>query len=248
MIVSYDSYDYPRYWRGRQYEDQAEKKALKRLLKNISGQNLVDIGGGYGRLAPTLLKKFKNVTIVDPSSKLLRIAKKRMTDYHGLTFKKGRAESLPLGNRKFDAAVMVRVSHHLPDLEKALGEINRVLRKNGFLILEFANKTHLKSLIKQAAKRNWPYLVSHLPANLSSKKNLLFFNYHPSHIKSLLLTNNFRIVKAVSVSNFRNPLFKKMLPMPLLLWLEFHFSLLTSCFPFHFGPSVFILAQKADKK
>lgn len=249
MTVPYDSYDYPGYWKKRKYEDLSEKIALKKLFREIPKKNsLIDIGGGYGRFIETYTKIFKKCLLIDPSEKLLELAKKKQDKFKNIFFKQGKAEKLPVKANQFDVVLMIRVIHHLPQLEKAFKEAHRVLKPGGFLILEFANKIHLKSTIKAIFKRKLGYLLSHAPENISSKKSVPFFNYHPSHIKSMLIINGFKIKKTFSVSNFRNPVFKKLIPLSVLLFLESHLSLLTSHLSLFPGPSIFILAQKKQRK
>ncbi len=242
MAEPYDLYDYPQYWRKRKYEHQAEKVALKKLLTKIPKKNnLLDIGGGFGRLAEVYAPIFKNCLLVDPSEELIKIAQNKYKKYINLSFKKGRLPKLPLADNQFDCVLVIRLFHHLSDLKKPIVEIHRVLKPKGYLILEFANKIHGKSVLKSIFSRNFNYLLSHLPENISHQKKIPFFNYHPMHIKSLLLTNGFNEVKTLSVSNFRNPIFKKFIPIKILLFFE---SLLQPVLSFfNFGPSIFILAQ-----
>jgi ubiquinone/menaquinone biosynthesis C-methylase UbiE len=245
MSVIYDDYDYSRYWRGREYEDLAEKRALIRFFKKIpSKKSLIDIGSGFGRFTKIYAPLFENCLLVDHSQKNLKRARKKNKKFSHLEYQIASAINLPAGNNAFDVALMIRVSHHLTNLSKAVRETYRVLKPSGYLIFEFANKIHLKSVIKAFLKGNLEYLLSHLPENISSKKGVNFFNYHPSHIKSLLITNNFEIVKTRSVSNFRHPIFKKILPLRLLLLMETMFSVLTAHLLPFYGPSIFILAKK----
>ncbi len=243
MSTPYDSYDYPGYWKSRQYEDLAEKMALRKLLKRVPKGKIVDIGSGYGRLTRVYAPLFKRSLLIDPSEKLLQRAKIRLKKYQKITYKKGKVENLPVGEDQFDVALMIRVAHHLPRLEKAFQEAHRVLKPGGFFILEFANKIHLKSVLKALLTRRLGYLLSHVPENISTRQNVLFFNYHPTHIKSLLMTKGFKIIKTASVSNFRAKLFKKLLPFKPLLFLELCLQPILA--RFHFGPSIFILAQKS---
>ena len=243
MATNYDVFDYPAYWERRKYENQAEKIALKRLLGKITSKNsLVDIGGGFGRLADVYAPTFKTCLLFDSSEKLLKIAQGRLKEYQNLKTKKGQAQNLPLANEKWDVVLMIRVIHHLPDLAKPLHEAYRVLKPQGYLILEFPNKIHLKSIIKAISKRKIGYLLSHIPEDISSDQKISFNNYHPVHIKSLLLAHDFKIRETLSVSNFRNPLFKKIIPLKILLFLETLVQPLLA--HFNFGPSIFILAQK----
>lgn len=247
MPATYDSYNYPSYWQGREYEHQAEAIALKRLLAKIAPKNLlVDIGSGFGRLTKVYASSFDHCYLVDPSAKLIRLAKKMLQDYKNIYFQKGKAEKLPLPDEKFDLAISIRVAHHLPDLEKPIKEIQRILKPGGFLILEFANKIHGKSLFRAALGRKLNFFTSHLPEERSKDEKMPFFNYHPSHIKSLLLANQFTLLKILSVSNFRNPIFKRLIPQKVLLLLEALFQPLLASLSF--GPSIFILAQKTKRE
>jgi ubiquinone/menaquinone biosynthesis C-methylase UbiE len=245
MRTQYNSYNYPHYWQKRKYEHLAETIALKRLFAKVSRKNnLLDVGGGFGRLAEIYAPLFNNCLLIDPSEKLLKIAKKRLKKYKNIKVEKGGFPKLPVADSQIDCVLIVRVVHHLPQLEKAVIEIQRVLKPGGYLILEFANKIHGKSIIRVLLGRKPNYLLSHLPENISHSREIPFFNYHPTHIRSLLLANGFREIKTLSISNFRNPIFKKLIPLNLLLFLESILQPILSFF--NFGPSIFILAQKKN--
>ncbi len=245
MRTQYNSYNYPHYWQKRKYEHLAETIALKRLLAEVSHKDrLLDVGGGFGRLAKIYAPLFNHCLLIDPSEKLLKIAKKRLKKYKNIKVEKGGLPKLPVADSQIDCVLIVRVAHHLPQLGKAIVEIQRVLKPGGHLILEFANKVHGKSVVRALFSRKANYLLSHLPENISRSQRVSFFNYHPTHIKSLLLANGFEEIETLSVSNLRNPMFKKFLPLNFLLFLE------SICQPvlsfFNFGPSIFILAQKKN--
>jgi len=240
------SFDYQKYWQGREYEDTAERIVLKRLLKIIGKkEKLLDIGGGYGRLVPEYAKNFQNCLIIDPSEKLLSQAKKLCFKYKNLSLQKGIIEKIPHKDESFDVVLSVRTFHHLENLHQAIKEIYRVLKPKGFLILEFANKIRFKNILKAILKLNFNFLVDHKPEKVGKSK-IPFYSYHPNQIKTILLSEGFKIIKIFSVSNFRSPLIKKIIPLKILLKLESLFSLISSKFPplRFWGPSIFILAQK----
>jgi len=240
------SFDYQKYWQGREYEDTAEKIVLKRLLKIIGKkEKLLDIGGGYGRLVPEYAKNFQNCLIIDPSEKLLSQAKKLCFKYKNLSLQKGIIEKIPQKDESFDVVLCIRTFHHLEKPRQAIREIHRVLKPKGFLILEFANKIRFKNILKAIFKLNFNFLVDHKPEKVGKGK-IPFYSYHPNQIKTILLSKGFKIIKIFSVSNFRSPLIKKIIPLKILLKLELLFSLISSKFsPLTFwGPSIFILAQK----
>lgn len=249
LTSNYDdpAYDYQAYWHTRQYENQAEKIALQKLFGLIGcRETIADVGSGFGRLTSLYAPLFRKCLLIDPSLKLIQEAKKLTKKYNHLSFKRASAEKLPLKNNCLEVVIFIRTAHHVKDLRLVVEEFYRVLKPGGFLILEFANKAHIKSLLKACFSGKFNYLVSHRPVNLSGNKKVPFFNYHPAQIKTLLLAHDFKLVKVLSVSNFRHSIFKKLLPLGMLLWLEKNFSLLTSHFSLltSFGPSIFVLAQK----
>ena len=154
-------------------------------------------------------------------------------------------EQLPVQDESFDVALMVRVAHHLNDLQAMIKQVQRILKPGGYFILEFANKTHFKNRLEAIFHFYWRFFTDHTPESLKTKSSSNpFFNYHPNQIKTLLLANHFQIIKCLSVSNFRHAWFKKLLPLRFLLWLENQRQ--EMCFGpnLHLAPSIFVLAQK----
>ncbi len=241
-------FDYRQYWQTREYENQAEKIALERLLKFIPKKQrgkIIDIGAGFGRLAPTYAPLFKKCLLIEPSAKLLKEAKNFCRQYRHLSFQRSFVEKLPVEESSFNVVLMIRVAHHLQDLEKMIMEIKRILKPGGYFIMEFANKMHVKNRLEALIKLNFGFFRSHLPENLKTKRNAsLFFNYHPNQIKTLLLSHGFQMVQFLSVSNFRNPWLKKLVPLKLLLWLENLRQEISLHQNLHLGPSIFVLAKK----
>lgn len=241
------NFDYQKYWLGREYENQAEKIAFRRFLKLIPCKdNLLDAGGGFGRLATEYASHFQECLLVDASEKNLGIAKKLFHQYPNLKLKKGFLENLPLKDNSFGVVICIRTVHHLKNPQKAIQEIYRVLKPGGYLILEFANKARFKNMLKACLKLNLNYLTNHQPSSINHYSQVPFFSYHPNQIKTLLLSNHFSVIKTLSVSNFREPWLKKIIPFKILIWIEQFFSWLSSyCVVLqYFGPSIFVLAQK----
>ena len=251
----YDFYDYLPYWRKRKYEHEAEKTALKKfLVKNLSKNlttskqgSIIDIGGGFGRLAEIYTPLFKNCLLIDPSKKILKQAKIRLKNYKNVEIKQGSVQEIPAKDNQFDAALMVRIVHHIPEPLPAFREINRVLKPRGFLILEFANKIHFRAKIRAWLRGNFGFSKNLNPVDQRSQKSIdtdkiPFLNHHPQQIEKLLTQAGFKVIDKLSVSNFRHPLFKKMVPLRLLSFLESNTQHPLSII--YFGPSIFILASK----
>jgi ubiquinone/menaquinone biosynthesis C-methylase UbiE len=251
MSAAYDSFDYPSYWVGREYEHDAEVFALKNFLNKISNiKKIADIGCGYGRLTPYYIHRTKRAVLVDPSASLLKVARESANGYgKKIKFIHSRMETYnkKVKAKSFDLILFVRVMHHINDFEGAIKSFNRMLKDDGYLILEFPNKRHLKALFTKFFKGDLTYYCDIFPTDIrcrenKKKKTLPFYNYHPEDVINVLKQNKFEAIEIRSVSNIRNEKLKLNLPLTLLDSIEYKLQPLLA--RFYFGPSIFILAQK----
>jgi ubiquinone/menaquinone biosynthesis C-methylase UbiE len=248
MSAPYDTYDYPNYWEGREYEHASEIISLKYFLDKIKKiESIVEVGAGFARLTPSYIYRAKKIILTDPSSKLLALAKKRFLDKKVKVIR-STLEYLPskLRRNTADLVILVRVLHHIRNLDNAFVSVNKILKNHGYFILEFANKCHGKATALEFAKGNFTFLHDIFPKDVKTvknkKRNLPFFNYHPQVIKEKLKTHGFEVLDVRSVSNIRSPFIKKIIPTEIILPIEnFLQKPLAKIF---FGPSIFILAQK----
>ncbi|MDP3955313.1 MAG: class I SAM-dependent methyltransferase [bacterium] len=242
----YDYYDYTKYWRGRDYEHLAEKRAIEKFLAKIpSAQkgSIVDIGGGFGRLASVYAPIFSNCLLVEPSFNLRIDAQKEAKKYENVQVKEGDVAKIPSPDNQFDVALMVRVAHHLPSPKSAFLEASRVLKPHGFFILEYANKLHFRACLRAWQSKNLAFTKNLKPVNQNTEKAMIpFLNHHPKLIEKELAEAGFKILHGLSVSNFRHPLVKKIIPQFFLMAMET--VLQRPLYTCYFGPSIFILAQK----
>lgn len=245
MTHFYDDADfsYDQYWQSRQYEHQSEVTALAELLKKAKFKHAVDIGGGYGRLSKVLLKYAKTVTLIEPSQKQRTLGRKFLQD--AVEIKSGLSDKTGLAAASCDLVIMVRVMHHLPDPAATIAEINRILTPKGKLILEFANSTNLKAQIRAFLTGHpiLPIPIERRSATNIKNQTIPFVNHHPHSVFKLLKKNGFVVKKTLSVSNFRSPFLKKILPIAILNYLEKILQKILSYVSF--GPSLFVLAEKS---
>lgn len=120
---------------------QSEKniKIAERLFSQIDLSNvkkLLEIGCGIGVVALYLADKYKwNVTGIDLDPEQIERAKNDNIENEYLKFFEVDATKLPFENREFDMVLSFDVLHHIPNWDKALNEISRVLILKGFYIL-----------------------------------------------------------------------------------------------------------------
>ena len=240
------NYDYTRYWDGRDYENASEYIALKSLLPSDydESKKVIDVGGGFGRLLPIFKQRFGSIYIFDYSKKLLETAEENASKL-GLkinTVNGDVNEISSLVSERFDFVTMIRVSHHLDDLEKVILQIKKIMNKDGVFILEVANKIHFKSLISNIVKGNFGYFK--IDSVSVATKDVTFLNHHPKRVEEILKECGFKIEKKFSVSNFRHPFFKKYIPTKILLFLEKIMQKIGAYV--YFGPSIFYKVVNED--
>lgn len=238
------THNYLHYWDGRDYEHAAEEMAIARLLKGKHFKKAVDVGGGYGRLSVFLRNYSDEVTLAEPSQQQLDIAKEFLKGKPSVTSKLAQAEDLPFKDGELDLALVVRVIHHLPDPMPAFKEIHRVLKKDGYFLIEFANHANFKNRVRYASKLKSVPLE---PIDIRSAENrrddeIPFVNHNPKTVRRQLAQAGFKLEAVLSVSNFRSPKLKKMLSKPTLLRLEKNTQKLLA--KSHFGPSTVYLLKK----
>ena len=250
MSAAYDNYDYPSYWKSRDYEHKSEFIAIKKLLEKIPKINkIIEIGAGFGRLIPAYNFRAKKIVITDPSASLLSIARKKYKKVDKIECFQTSILNIKniVKSKKFDLAIMVRVLHHIDDIDKTFNIVSSLLTKGGYFILEFPNKSHLKASLRNIFKGDITYPINIFPIDLRSKKHikektLPFINYHPDQIKEKLKDAGFDIIEVRSVSNIRSTLVKRLFPLNLLLDIEKLIQKPLS--KLNFGPSYFVLARK----
>jgi len=92
---------------------------------------ILDVGCGVGHLLGWLADRLPARYFgVDLSVQSLHVARARVT-----TVSVGDAARLPFHNAAYDRVVCNGAAHHLPDLRLALGEMHRVLRPGGRVVL-----------------------------------------------------------------------------------------------------------------
>jgi SAM-dependent methyltransferase/uncharacterized protein YbaR (Trm112 family) len=220
-VCNYEGSDYQvSFWErgGRAYEDAVEAVALKRLLPP-GGTRLLELGAGAGRNTPRY-HGFKEIVLLDYSRTQLQQARQRLgeigPDGARLRYVAADIYHLPFVYGLFDAATMVRTLHHMVDPRKALSEVRQALSPGAVFVLEFANKRNLKSILRYALRRqSWnpfsPEPIEFAPLN---------FDFHPGTIRAWLQVTGFTVERRLTVSHFRFGLFKRLVPLGLLVGMD----------------------------
>jgi len=157
---------------------------IKTIIDNFLPEinlKILDIGCGTGGTT-VLLKKYGKVIGLEKNKYAQKLAKKR-----GLEIIAGDAHELPFSNQNFDLVTIFDVLYHkeIKDIKKTILEVNRVLKKDGFVLITDSAFNFLKSTHDKALSGNKRFTIDYLNKILENcgfatiKSSYLFFSIFP---------------------------------------------------------------------
>lgn len=103
---------------------------------------VLEVGCGWGELAEWIARETgADVVAVDLSPRMVELASER-----GIDATVADVQELPFADGAFDVVVAAWMLYHVPDLQRGLAEITRVLRPGGTLVAATNSRLHLKEL------------------------------------------------------------------------------------------------------
>ena len=111
------------------------RPAVLDLAGDVAGRRILDVGCGAGPLLAELRDRGAVVTGVEPSAKMLDLARQRLGDGAALHQGGLGGDPLPFPDGAFDDAIACLVLHYLEDWKAPLAELRRVLVPGGRLIV-----------------------------------------------------------------------------------------------------------------
>lgn len=227
------------FWASRAYEDRAERIALARLLPP-RGARVCEIGAGFGRLVD-FYSGYTQIILLDYARSMLcearaQLAQRPTALAARVTYAVADLYNLPLADNALDTALTVRVLHHVADIPRAFAEIARAVRPGGTYLTEFANKRHLKALVRYALTRRAPNPFTLAPYEFVA----LNFDFHPRYIEAQLRAAQFVVHARRAVSLFRVAWLKRVVPASILAALDGVFQ--APLAPLALSPSLFLRA------
>jgi len=118
-----------------------EDVALEALAE-IAPERVLEIGPGRGEFAMRVRQDIgAEVVAIDVSSRLVEVARER-----GVDAQVADVQQLPFGDAEFDAAVANWVLYFVPDLNRGIAELARVLRPGGRLVAVTNSDEHMIEL------------------------------------------------------------------------------------------------------
>jgi SAM-dependent methyltransferase len=111
-------------------------------VAEASPRRVLEVGCGQGVLAERIQHELgAEIVAVDQSEHMVGLTRGR-----GVDARVADVQELPFGDGEFDCAVAAWMLYHVPDLDKALEELARVLRPGGRLVAVTNGPEHLGEL------------------------------------------------------------------------------------------------------
>jgi SAM-dependent methyltransferase len=105
-------------------------------------KRILEVGCGWGELAEWLGRETgAEVVAVDLSPRMVELARER-----GIDARLGDVQELSFADDEFDVAVAAWMLYHVPDLDRGISELARVLRPGGRLVVSTNSRFHLLEL------------------------------------------------------------------------------------------------------
>jgi SAM-dependent methyltransferase len=142
----------------REYASEAGLKARRAAYRDAEGpdapgmvfdavdeirpRRVLEVGCGMGQLAARMHGELDaDVVATDQSARMVELTRSR-----GVDARVADVQALPFTEGEFDCVVAAWMLYHVPDIERALGEIARVLRPGGRLVAATNRPDHLREL------------------------------------------------------------------------------------------------------
>lgn len=123
-------------------EGETAPEVLRREIALLRPRRVLEVGGGQGELAEWMQAELgAYVEYIDLSPRMAELARER-----GISARQGDVQDLPFPDGAFDTVVAAWMLFHVPDLNRGLSEIARVLTPDGTVVAVTNSVDHLQEL------------------------------------------------------------------------------------------------------
>jgi len=111
-------------------------------IAEVQPRRVLEVGCGWGELAARVAAETGAAMVaVDVSPRMVELARER-----GVDARLGDVQALGFGDGEFDCALAAWMLYHVPDLDRGIAELARVLRPGGRLVAITNSAFHLQEL------------------------------------------------------------------------------------------------------
>ena len=179
-------YGYMEYLKEKEFIVSTFKRRLAQIQKLSKKGRLLDIGCAYGFFIELARKRGWNVTGVEISKDTCQYAKNNLK----LNVINKALEEAKFTNGAFDVVTMFDVVEHLPDPQKTVKEIKRILNPNGLIVVTTPN---IGSLMAKILGKNWEEIKR-------IREHIYFFS--KDTLRKMLEANGFEILRTETAGRY----------------------------------------------
>jgi SAM-dependent methyltransferase len=121
-----------------------------RAVAEIAPKDVLEVGCGRGELAARIARELgSRVVALDLSERMVELTREA-----GVDARVGDVQQLPFEDSSFDCAVAAWMLYHVPDVDRGLAELARVLRPGGRLVAVTNGERNLPELWGRFGERS----------------------------------------------------------------------------------------------
>lgn len=182
---------------------QLVMKMLDPITRDLRERRIIEVGCGLGGFVMNIAKRGGRIIGLDVSAKAVHIARdlaKRLKLQDNVDLVVGDAQFLPFKEEVGDIVICSETLEHVPDYEKAFGELSRIADTSGYLCLTVPN------FLSTALIENVILLLigqpSYVKSNVCVEKEHIF---HVFKLKKLLAKEGVKVITMRSVDFLHVP-------------------------------------------
>jgi ubiquinone/menaquinone biosynthesis C-methylase UbiE len=182
---------------------QLVMRMLDPVIRDLRERRIIEVGCGLGGFVMNIAKRGGRIVGLDVSAKVVHIARdlaKRLKLQDNVDLVVGDAQFLPFKEEVSDIVICSETLEHVPDYEKAFGELSRITDRSGYLCLTVPN------FLSSAIFENVILLLVGQPSYV--KSNVCLEEEHVFHIfklKKLLNEEHLKVITVRSVDFLHLP-------------------------------------------
>lgn len=133
-----------KYLRPRHFDIRIRAETVQQFTEKLTVDNVLDIGCGDGSLSLPLLPRCKRLTLLDLSSKMLELARKKVPveRLNDVDLINGNFIGAKLQPQSFDLILCIGVLAHVDSPAAVIAEVTRLAKPGASVILEFTDSFH----------------------------------------------------------------------------------------------------------
>ncbi len=171
------------------FNKYVEIPAVKKLLRDINGKKVLDIGCASGTHTEIIYKKGAIVTGIDVSKEMIELAKKRLPS---VNFKVADMKNIPFNNNSFDILFYGLCLHYEKNLKPVFKEAYRILKPHGKIIISTHN----------------PYWTGKKKIKINDKTYRIVDDYFNDKQGKMKFSNTELTIYPKTISGLFNPIIK----------------------------------------